>query len=124
MNKPPAALFAASSSSQHYGATFDGQTLRIPGAQILVYDNYNALAIGFGPSDKAGQAILSLAVMPRWVTLCFLWGKGLADPHGLLKGEGSRVQIDVPARLAYGDPAAPGRPSGDLRFIVDVLAAR
>jgi peptidylprolyl isomerase len=37
---------------------------------------------------------------------------------------GSRVQIDVPARLAYGDPAAPGRPSGDLRFIVDVLAAR
>ena len=65
---------------------------RLPGAQILVYDNYNTLAIGFGPSDKAGQAILSLAVMPRWVTLCFLWGAGLPDPHGLLKGEGSRVR--------------------------------
>jgi hypothetical protein len=65
---------------------------RIPGATILVYDNYNALAIGFGPSEKAGQAILSLAVMPRWVTLCFLWGKGLPDPHGLLKGDGSRVR--------------------------------
>ena len=65
---------------------------RIPGAAILVYDNYNALAIGFGPSDRAGQAILSLAVMPRWVTLCFLWGVRLADPHRLLKGDGSRVR--------------------------------
>lgn len=65
---------------------------RLPGAQILVYDNYNALAIGFGRSEKAGEAILSLAVMPRWVTLCFLWGKTLPDPHGLLKGEGSRVR--------------------------------
>jgi hypothetical protein len=65
---------------------------RIPAATILVYDNYNALAIGFGPNDKAGQAILSLAVMPRWVTLCFLWGVHLADPHGLLKGGGSRVR--------------------------------
>ena len=65
---------------------------RVPGATILVYDNYNALAIGFGPSDKAGQAILSLAVMPRWVTLCFLWGVHLADPHKLLKGDGSRVR--------------------------------
>lgn len=78
---------------------------RIPGAQILVYDNYNALAIGFGPSDKAGQAILSLAVMPRWVTLCFLWGKGLADPHGLLKGEGSRVRhVRLHHPEAFDDP--------------------
>jgi hypothetical protein len=66
--------------------------VRIPGAQILVYDNYNALAIGFCRNDKAGQAILSLAVMPKWVTLCFLWGKSLSDPHKLLKGEGSRVR--------------------------------
>ena len=65
---------------------------RIPGAQILVYDNYNALAIGFARNDKAGQAILSLAVMPKWVTLCFLWGKSLSDPHKLLKGDGTRVR--------------------------------
>jgi len=75
---------------------------RIPGAQVLVYDNYNALAIGFGPSEKAGQAVLSLAIFPRWVTLCFLRGKGLPDPAGLLKGEGSRVRhvrLDPPQRL-------------------------
>jgi hypothetical protein len=79
---------------------------RLPGAQILVYDNYNALAIGFGPSDKAGQAILSLAVMPRWVTLCFLWGVGLPDPHGLLKGEGSRVRhVRLHSAQALDEPA-------------------
>jgi hypothetical protein len=65
---------------------------RVPGATILVYDNYNALAIGFGPNEKAGQAVLSLAVMPRWVTLCFLRGMGLPDPRRLLKGSGSRVR--------------------------------
>ena len=65
---------------------------RLPGATILVYDNYNALAIGFGPNEKAGQAILSLAVMPRWVTLCFLWGVRLSDPNKLLRGGGSRVR--------------------------------
>jgi hypothetical protein len=78
---------------------------RIPGAQILVYDNYNALAIGFARNDKAGQAILSLAVMPQWVTLCFLWGVSLSDPHLLLKGGGSRVRhTRLHARDALDDP--------------------
>src|SRR5437764_14943032 len=73
-------------------ALLERMKARIPGASILVYDNYNALAIGFGPSDKAGQAILSLAVMPRWVTLCFLWGVHLSDPHHLRKGSDSPVR--------------------------------
>ena len=86
-------------------ALLDRMMARLPGAQILVYDNYNTLAIGFGPSDRAGQAILSLAVMPRWVTLCFLRGVGLPDPHGLLKGEGSRVRhVRLHAPEALGDP--------------------
>jgi hypothetical protein len=78
---------------------------RVPGAAILIYDNYNALAIGFAPSDKAGQAILSLAVMPKWVTLCFLWGKTLPDPHTILKGEGSRVRhVRLHEPAAFDDP--------------------
>lgn len=37
---------------------------------------------------------------------------------------GSRVQLDIPAALAYGNDASGGRPAGPLRFVVDVLAAQ
>jgi hypothetical protein len=78
---------------------------RIPGATIPVYDNYNALAIGFGPDDRVKHIVLSLAVFPRWVTLCFTWGVNLPDPDKLLKGAGNQVRS---LRLAgpdqLGDP--------------------
>jgi hypothetical protein len=78
---------------------------RMPGATIIAYDNYNALALGFGRSEKAGEAILSLAVMPRWVTLCFFRGTSLPDPHGLLKGEGSRIRhVRLHAPEEFDDP--------------------
>src|SRR3954468_14997968 len=78
---------------------------RVPGAVIMVYDNYNALAIGFGPTEKAGQAVLSLAVMPRWVTLCFLFGVRLSDPDKLLNGSGSRVRhVRLLTEEAFDDP--------------------
>ena len=64
----------------------------IPGAVELVYDNYNALVMGFGPTERASEAIVSIALYPRWVTLFFLQGARLADPAGLLKGSGSRVR--------------------------------
>lgn len=64
----------------------------LPGAHRLVYDNFNALAIGFSPTEKAGDGIFSIAVYPRWVTLFFLQGKGLTDPKKRLKGEGARVR--------------------------------
>jgi hypothetical protein len=63
---------------------------RLPGAAVTVYDNYNALAIGFGPPGKA--APLSIALYPRWINLFFLFGARLPDPHGLMKGSGSRVR--------------------------------
>jgi peptidylprolyl isomerase len=42
---------------------------------------------------------------------------------GLLNAKvGSRVQLDIPANLGYGEKAPAGYPSGDLRFVVDVLS--
>ena len=32
---------------------FERMKSRLPGAVIMVYDNYNALVIGFGPSERA-----------------------------------------------------------------------
>jgi peptidylprolyl isomerase len=36
---------------------------------------------------------------------------------------GSRVQLDIPADLAYGASPSGGQPAGALRFVVDVLSA-
>jgi peptidylprolyl isomerase len=36
---------------------------------------------------------------------------------------GSRVQLDIPSAMAYGDNPGGGRPAGALRFVVDVLSA-
>lgn len=61
---------------------------RIPGAVELIYDNYNTLAIGYGPNEQTSKAIISLAVYPRWVNLYFLHGASLRDPTGVLQGAG------------------------------------
>lgn len=65
---------------------------RLSGATRLVYDNYNALVVGFGTSDRVGDIILSIALYPRYVTLFFLKGTLLADPDGLLEGSGATVR--------------------------------
>lgn len=64
----------------------------VPRGYELVYDNYNALAIGYATTDKAGGAVISVAAYPRWVTLFLLHGAGLPDPERLLQGSGSRVR--------------------------------
>lgn len=45
------------------------------------------------------------------------WDQGLVGVK-----VGSRVQLDIPSDLAYGDNPDGGRPAGPLRFVVDVLA--
>jgi hypothetical protein len=47
---------------------------RLPHSIELVYDNYNALACGFGPTEKTSEAIFSIAVFPKNVSLFFLQG--------------------------------------------------
>src|SRR5262244_2355288 len=61
---------------------------RLPGAIQLVYDNYNALAIGFSPTERTSDVIFSIALYPRWVSLFFFPGVDLPDPENLLKGSG------------------------------------
>jgi len=78
---------------------------RLPGATELVYDNYNALVIGFGPTDRASDAIFSIVLFPRWIILYFLQGAQLPDPDRLLKGAGTRgrhIRLETPA--AFDDP--------------------
>jgi hypothetical protein len=110
---------------------------RLPGAFELVYDNYNALAFGFAPSERASEAIFSIALYPRWVSLFFLQGAKLADPHGVLKGSGNRVRhvvLNSPAdldrpeiwelmALARLDAKRDIDPKGGGRLVVKSVAA-
>jgi hypothetical protein len=112
--------------------------LLVPGATMLVYDNYNALAVGFAPVDKASRAVLSIALYPRWVNLFFLFGAGLPDPHGLLQGKGSRVRhircldesvLDDPRVLeliaeAVERAEPPFDPATDQKLIVKMALAK
>ncbi len=103
---------------------------RMPGATRLVYDNYNALAIGFGPHARASDAVFSIAVFPRWVSLFFLYGAELEDANKILKGSGNRVRhivlgsardLDSPTirslmadALKLSDPLMPSSGRGSL----------
>lgn len=58
----------------------------------LVYDNYNALVCGFGPTERASDTLVSVAAYPKWVTLFFLKGANLPDPGSVLQGSGSQVR--------------------------------
>ena len=74
----------------------------MPGGVEFVYDNYNALVFGFGPTDRPSEAVLSLALMPKWVTLCFLKGAKLSDPKKILRGSGNivrNVRLSAPGDL-------------------------
>lgn len=64
----------------------------LPGAVEMVYDNYIGLVIGFGPTEKPSQAILSVLLQPRWVTLCFFYGTRLMDPGKRLRGKGKLIR--------------------------------
>jgi hypothetical protein len=41
----------------------------VPGAVEMVYDNYNWLVIGFGPTERPSEAIFSIVLPPGRVSL-------------------------------------------------------
>ncbi|HEX3366369.1 DUF1801 domain-containing protein [Phenylobacterium sp.] len=110
---------------------------RLPGAVEMVYDNYNALAIGYGATDKLADVVLSIAAFPKWVRLFFYRGAELDDPDGLLDGEGAQVRsLKLPDLAVLDDPgvqalmaralanAAPIDPSRPSRSIVKSVSAK
>ena len=64
----------------------------LPTADVMIYDNYNFLVAGFSPNDRPSDAVFSIALSARHVSLCFLRGIGLPDPYGILRGSGNQVR--------------------------------
>jgi hypothetical protein len=90
---------------------------RLPGAYELVYDNYNALAIGYGSSQKLDDIVFSIACFPRWIRLFFFRGAELDDPQGRLEGAGAQVRsVKLPDLRVLDDPP--------VRALMDQALAR
>ena len=66
---------------------------RFPTAHELVYDNYNFFVIGFSPTERPSDSILSIAAAANGVGLCFLQGAVLPDPDRLLQGSGKQTRF-------------------------------
>jgi hypothetical protein len=65
-----------------------------PGCNELIYDNYNALAFGWSPTDRLGHTFCSVAVgrSSHNVHFGFYWGSQIADPKRILLGKGNQYR--------------------------------
>ncbi len=76
----------------------------LPVTHELVYDYSHSLVVSFGMSERGYEAIVAVAIFPRWVRLYF--DKSLPDPKGLLEGSGTKVRsvtIGAASDLDHGD---------------------
>jgi hypothetical protein len=65
-----------------------------PKTNELIYDNYNALAFGWSPTDRQGHTFCSIAVgrTSHNIHFGFYWGNRIADPENKLMGEGNQYR--------------------------------
>jgi hypothetical protein len=111
---------------------------RLPTAYELAYDNYNFFVIGYSPTERPSDAILSMAAGANGVGLCFLYGATLRDPSKILKGSGNQTRsvhlesADVLARpdvealiaAAIAQSRAPFRSTGRRQLIIRSVSAK
>ena len=79
---------------------------RLPTAYELVYDNYNFFVIGYSPTERPSDSIISIAARANGVGLCFIQGARLPDPKGLLLGSGRQtrfIRVESASQLRQPD---------------------
>ena len=111
---------------------------RFPTAYELVYDNYNFFVIGYSPTERPSDGIISLAAGANGVGLCFIHGARLRDPKKLLLGSGKQtrfIRLDSSDVLARPEVAAlmnaaidrsrtPFRATGRGRLVIRSVSAK
>jgi len=111
---------------------------RLPTANELVYDNYNFFVIGYCPTERPSDCIVSLAAAANGVGLAFYHGATLPDPHHLLLGSGSqnrfirlesaetlaRPEVEALIAAAVAHNKAPLRASGRSKLIIRSISAK
>jgi hypothetical protein len=88
---------------------------RYPQANELIYDNYNALAFGWSPTDRVGHTFCSIAIgrTSMNVHFGFYWGSEIHDPKNMLLGEGQQYRY-----ILVSD-----RHKFPKKYITDLIAA-
>jgi hypothetical protein len=92
---------------------------RFPTAYELVYDNYNFFVIGYSPSERPSDSIVSVAAGANGVGLCFIRGASLPDPKKILLGSGNQTRF---VRLKAADVLA--RPEVEALLSAAVAQAK
>lgn len=111
---------------------------RFPTAYELAYDNYNFFVIGYGPTERPSDCIVSMAAGANGVGLCFIRGARLPDPNKILLGSGNQTRflriesVEVLARpevealiaAAVALAKTPMRTSGLGKLIIRSVSAK
>ena len=111
---------------------------RMPAANEMVWDNYNFFVIGYSPTERPSDSILSIAAGANGVGLSFYWGSKLPDPHKVLLGSGSqnrfirleskenllRPEVDALISAAIAQCKAPLPSKGKGKLIIRSISAK
>jgi hypothetical protein len=111
---------------------------RFPAAYELAYDNYNFFVIGYSPTERPSDAIVSMAAGSGGVGLCFIHGASLPDPKKILLGSGSqtrfirlesadvltRPEVEALVVAAIAQAKVPLQPTGRARLIIRSISAK
>jgi hypothetical protein len=102
-----------------------------------VYDNYNFFVIGYGPTERPSDSIISIAAAANGVGLCFIRGASLPDPARILQGSGKQTRFvrlpsadilkkpEIQTLLILADRAKTPMPAqGKGRLIVRSISAQ
>jgi hypothetical protein len=111
---------------------------RFSTAHELVYDNYNFFVIGYSPTERPSDTIVSIAARANGLGLCFIHGASLPDPKKVLQGSGNQtrfIRLESAKRLAEPEVEAliaaaiaqariPLPASGRPKLIIRSIAAK
>jgi len=78
---------------------------RFSTAYEMAYDNYNFFVLGYSPTERPSDAVVSMAAGANGVGLCFIRGATLPDPKKVLLGSGNQTRfIRVPSLEVLARP--------------------
>ena len=111
---------------------------RFPTAYEMAYDNYNFFVLGYSPTERPSEAVVSLAASANGVGLCFIQGAKLADPKKVLSGSGNqtrsihlesadvldRPEVKALLAAAVAQSPVPFRKAGKPTLVVRSISAK